>query len=127
MKWFEYDPVTGVQETNATDEDTGRVIVRKEQDVEGLLERNAFMRNTAATDAGIKRGLWHYASIPLAVQYEMLTVHGVNIDNRNHWPRLQALIDSHYPYLKTTTKVHRVRGGGQVFRVEKISKPLIAH
>lgn len=113
-KWIEYDPDTGVTETNVADDD-GNVIVHKSQDVSGLLDHTAEARNTRATDQGIKNGLWHYCSIPLAVQYEMLTKHGVNIHKREHWPRMFDLVNKHYPYLKTTDKVHAYRNTGQIF------------
>ena len=114
-KWIEYDPHTGVTETNYADEETGNVIVRKEQDVAPLLDANASLRNSGATDVGIKKGLWHYCSIPVPVQYEMLTKHGVNVQNRQHWPKVFDLVNKHYPYLKTTDKVHAFRNQGTVY------------
>lgn len=118
-QWLEYDPLTGMTEINTADEDAGTVTVHKLQNVEGVLERAAYARNTGSTDIGIKKGLWHYASIPLVVQYEMLTKHGVNINNKNHWPRVFDLLNRDYPYLKTTTKTHATRGAGRVFQVAK--------
>ena len=119
-KWVEYDPFTGVTETNHVDEDSGAVIVTKSQDVEPLLDHTQALRNAGATDSGIKRGLWHYCSIPLTVQYEMLTKHGVNIHNRNHWPKVFDLVNKHYPYLKVTDKVHAYKNQGQVFGAQTL-------
>ena len=120
-KWVEYDPWTGTTETNVADDDEGTITVHKEQDVTELLDRNADLRNTGAADNGIKKGLWLYASIPLAVQYEMLTKHGINIHNKDHWPRMFELINTDYPYLKTTNKTHALKGQGKIYAAPKNS------
>ena len=120
-KWVEYDPWTGTTETNVADDDDGTITVHKEQDVTELLDRNADLRNTGAADNGIKKGLWLYASIPLAVQYEMLTKHGINIHNKDHWPRMFELINTDYPYLKTTNKTHALKGQGKIYAAPKNS------
>ena len=86
-----------------------------------MLDRNADLRNTGAADNGIKKGLWLYASIPLAVQYEMLTKHGINIHNKDHWPRMFELINTDYPYLKTTNKTHALKGQGKIYAAPKNS------
>ena len=120
-KWVEYDPWTGTTETNVADDDDGTITVHKEQDVTELLDRNADLRDTGAADNGIKKGLWLYASIPLAVQYEMLTKHGINIHNKDHWPRMFELINTDYPYLKTTNKTHALKGQGKIYAAPKNS------
>lgn len=104
-KWTEYNAEQGVTEVNAFDEEDGTLIVHKEQDVQGLLDRNKELANSGATDIGIKKGLWHYASIPLTVQYELLKK-GINITRREDYPKLYDEINRNYPYLKTTNKSH---------------------
>jgi len=104
--WTEYDPHQGLVERNRYDEDAKAFVVRKEQDVTALIDRNKELANTGATDLGIKKGLWHYASVPLVVQYELLTKYGLNIHNKNHTDRIFQVINKDYPYLKTTSKVH---------------------
>ena len=114
-KWTEYDPRTGIVETNQFDEVTGEWRIHKSQNVESVVEAAKAIANSRATDVGIKKGLWSYCVVPQAVQYELLWKHGVNINNRNHWPRLFELINKEYPHLKTTHKHHAMRGGGQIF------------
>jgi hypothetical protein len=114
--WREYDPFTGLQETNKAD-DEGLVTVHKQQDVEALLDRNAEIRATGAADAGIKKGLWHYASVPLAVQYELLTKYGLNIHNKSHTDRIFDVINRDYPALKVTQKHHSRRHKGSLSQV----------
>jgi len=104
--WTEYDPVQGLIEHNAYDDETKRFVVHKMQDVSALLDRNQELRNSGATDAGIKRGLWLYASIPLVIQYELLSKYGLNIHDKNHTGRIFDVINRDYPYLKTTAKHH---------------------
>lgn len=107
-KWQEYDPLHGVQETNVADAETGQLIVHKVQDVEGLLERNKALANSGATDMGIKKGLWHYASIPLTVQYELLKK-GINVHSKYDRAKLLDEINANYPQLKTTHKTHSIK------------------
>ena len=80
-------------------------VVEHVQDVQPLLDRNSELANLGATDAGIKRGLWHYASIPLTVVVELRNK-GINVYNRDHQKRVFQEINQNYPYLKTTHKFH---------------------
>lgn len=104
-KWIDYNPKTGVRETTYASDEDNSLIVRKEQDVSGLLDRNLELRNSRATDIGIKKGLWHYASIPLTVQYELLKK-GLSIFRRQDWRAIFDEINRNYPNLKTTDKTH---------------------
>lgn len=104
-RWTEYNPHTGVHELNEWDEDTKRVVVTKSEDVEDLLDSHAELRNTRATDKGIKNGLWLYASIPMTVQYELLK-RGINIFRAEDRKKMFDVINSEYPHLKTTQKTH---------------------
>lgn len=104
--WTEYDPHTGLIEQNAYCDERKAFIVHKQQYVGALLDRNKELANTGATDIGIKKGLWHYASVPLVVQYELLTKYGLNFHDKNHTDRIFEVINRDYPYLKTTAKHH---------------------
>lgn len=110
-KWTEYNPENGIVETNEVDEMTGALITHKTQDCTGAVDYLKELANTGAKDGGIKKDLWHYCSIPIGVQYEMLWKHGVDISKRDHWPRLFDLVNKEYPHLKTTHKVHAFKGG----------------
>lgn len=124
-KWTEYDPFTGLHTIDRAQDGDTLIHTTKAQDVEPLLERNQTLRNSGATDIGIKKGLWHYMSIPLAMQYEILAKHGINVNKRDHWPALFKLVNEHYPHLKTTTKTHNMAGaGGKVYAMPKSSRKL---
>lgn len=97
-----------MRETTVADEESGTLITRKEQDVEALLDRNKAAANAGATDKGIKDGLWHYASIPLTVQYELMKK-GINVQSKYDRAKLLDEINANYPYLKTTHKTHSLR------------------
>lgn len=105
--FFDYDPLTGIRETFAYDEMSGKAHINATQDVEAVVERNKKAANAGATDHGIKSGLWLYAEVPVIVQMQMLN-DGVNPHPRtkSEWRRLFQEIDSKYPYLKTTHKKH---------------------
>jgi hypothetical protein len=105
-KWVEYDRRTGLHETNVTLEDENKLIVRKVENVQGLLDRNAELRATNATDKGIQKGFWWYCSIPITVQYELLSKYGLNIHNKNHTDRIFDVINRDFPALKVTQKIH---------------------
>lgn len=111
--WTEYDPQTGIVEKCSVDEMSGALYITKEQDCTALQDHNKELKRTGATDIGIKKGLWHYCSIPIGVQYELLWKHGVDISNRDHWPRMFDLINTEYPDLKTTDKVHAFRSASR--------------
>lgn len=111
--WTEYNPNTGITEHCYVDEMSGALYTRKEQDCTALQDRNKELKATRATDIGIKKDLWHYCSVPVGVQYELLYKHGVDITKRDHWPRLFHLVNTEYPDLKTTDKVHEIRGGSR--------------
>lgn len=104
-KWMDFDPANGLVETNVYDEQSDILTVAKSQEMQPLIDRNTELRNTKATDAGIGKGLWLYASIPTVVQLELLQK-GLSVHNRHHRAAILEEINSNYPYLKTTTKTH---------------------
>lgn len=111
--WTEYDPATGIVESCAYDENSGALYISKTQDCTALVDHHKELKATRATDVGIKKDLWHYMSIPMGVQYELLWKHGIDITKRDHWPRLFDIVNKDYPHLKTTDKVHAFRSGSR--------------
>lgn len=104
-KWHDYDPATGMHEINVANE-TDFLTVHKYQDVQPILDNCAEVRNTGAADGGIRKGLWAYCTIPIGIQYELLTKYGLNIHNKNHTDRIFDVINRDYPKLKYTNKNH---------------------
>jgi len=104
-----YNPLTGVQEWIEVEEGVGEDIwrIRKEQDIEPILNFTAAVRNSGASDEHFKQDDFAclYAVIPLVVEVELLNK-GINIHDPGCTKRLLEEINTNYPYLKTTDKVH---------------------
>jgi hypothetical protein len=83
--------------------------VHYQQDVEPVLNYAKVLRNDALTDAGIKKDLWLYATIPPVVIMKLKLEYGVDVFNRNHQKRLFELLNTEFRYLKTTDKRHAVK------------------
>ena len=76
-EFFDYNKENGmVYSTEMANEDD--MIIRADQDVEPILDEMARRRNNPGHDSGIKRGFWHYCSIPVHVELE-LRQKGINI------------------------------------------------
>ena len=103
-KFVDYDPERDV----ATYEDMydGHLQIHYRQDVEPVLEYTKALRNDDLTDYGIKNDMWHYAYIPPVMILMMRFKHGVDIFNKDHQKKFFQLLNTEYPYLKTTTKNH---------------------
>jgi len=103
-----YNPLTGVRDWIEVEEDTGVMRIHKEQDIEPILKYTAEARNTGASDRIFKQNddyCVSYALIPMVVELELYKK-GINIHDPNCTKRLLQEIDTNYPYLKTTDKVH---------------------
>ena len=81
-------------------------VVEHVQDVQPLIDRQRELANTGATDAGIKKGLWLYCSIPMTVVVELRNK-GVDVYNPSHRTRVFQEINQNYPLLKATNKTHQ--------------------
>jgi hypothetical protein len=101
--FLDYDPLTGIAHYFAHDEMTGQSAITTVQDIEPLLERNKALANEGATDGGIKKGWWLYASIPAVVQLKM-RAKGIRLDDPDATKRIIQEINEHYPMLKCTQK-----------------------
>lgn len=107
-QFFDFNPVTGVTERFAYEEDVAgdKVRIYQEQDVEPLLEHAKEVRNSGAADKGIKQSWWHYMSIPPVWQLHILKTHGIDPHNKHQRKELFDCVNTHYPHLKMTDKTH---------------------
>jgi len=105
---FSYDPLTGMRVWFDYNDLTDDATLEYEQDCEPILEANKAMANSDEyTKEGMKRDMWHYASIPAALQMKWLLEDGIDVYDDNAWPQIfRKLNDPQYRYLKTTSKVH---------------------
>ena len=102
--FLSFDPLTGVRKLFDMDEE--RIYTRTEQDVEPLLKRTADERNERRWDSR-RLEFRLYARIPVVVQLE-LRAKGLDIysKDRSMIRRVLHEINTHYPWLKTTDKIH---------------------
>lgn len=94
--FFDYDPETGIREEfEATDDGFH---IHYSQDVESIIEANKRRQNE---ELNRKSEFWHVADIPITIQMEWMTKHGVDIYNPNHTPGIKRLLnDPDYRWLK---------------------------
>lgn len=111
-QFLEYDPLRGLEQHQDSTYGDNRLQIHYRQDVEPVLELNKVERNNGLTDHGIKNDIWLYARIPPVVILKFKYEHGLDIFNKNHLKRVFELINTEYPYLKTTEKHHDLRGKG---------------
>ena len=84
--------------------DTDTHAITTHQDVSHLLDVLAERRNTQAGFGKVEE--WSlYCSIPPVVEVELRN-RGLDLNNRDHLKRICKIIDSEYPYLKATNKIH---------------------
>jgi hypothetical protein len=100
------DPLSGYECWAHIDGDDVRM--QYVQPVGQILDGNKAKANDEDyTKQGIKRDMWHYASIPNTVIYEWLHKHGVDFFDKNDDKKMFQLLNSpEYAYLKTTHKHH---------------------
>jgi hypothetical protein len=95
---------SGVVTSTYTDELTGKMFIRREQDIEGVVEYATKLRNADGYSAdGIKKGMWHVGFVPDVVIMELLQ-NGVDV-YRDSVPKIVAgLKKINKEYLLTTNK-----------------------
>ena len=105
MRLLDYDPTTGISTYHDYDPLTDETFIHYEQDVERIIEFNKALQNdTDYSKQGIKKEWWHIAQIPIILQLKWLNEEGIDVYNKNHWPRvMQKLRDPDYKYLRTTS------------------------
>lgn len=102
-EFFDYNPHNGM--VYHTEEGEGDdLILRSEQDVDPILDALKEKRNKD-DGSGIKRGYWHYCSIPTMVELE-LRQKGINIYNKHQTKEVLKEINTNYPHLKATRRHH---------------------
>lgn len=78
----------------------GTTLVQRIQDVSPFLERNKYLRDHANQWRGEDNDFWHVASVPNIVIEQWLQ-RGINLYRDEDWPKVQALLNGDYKWLKT--------------------------
>jgi hypothetical protein len=111
---LDHDSLTGVTEYFSYDASTDTSYIETTQDVEPILDVNKTLQNDPDySKDGMKKEMWHYASIPIVVQMKWLNEYGPK-----NWPMLpqnkellfRLLNSRDYKYLKCTEKIHTSPG-----------------
>ena len=106
--FVDYDPLRGV-ETWADADEANRLQVHYRQDVEPILDLAREERtNNLSDERWRKTGMALYARIPPVVILELKHRWGIDIFKRDHLKRAMYLIETEFPYLKCTDKMHRI-------------------
>lgn len=104
---FDVDPVTGIKEYFDYDPVKDEFSIVTEQDVTFFLDRMQAIRNNPdISKQGIKEDWWLYCSIPPVVELE-LRKKGLRLERREDHKAILKEINSNFPFLKATDKVHR--------------------
>jgi hypothetical protein len=98
------DPVTGDKQYHHYDHQTEVTTIETVYNVQPVLEANKEKANDSSySKAGIKRGWWHYGTIPNGV-IALWLKEGIDFYNEDHWGAvLKKLRDPAYRYLKATS------------------------
>lgn len=100
---FSYDHLTGVRTLFDYDEQNDLTILRREQDVSGVLERAAACRAAGTTREMLKRDDFFclHSTIPSIVEVELMKK-GLSLSREDDLPRIAREIETNYAYLKCT-------------------------
>lgn len=80
------------------------------QDVQPVLDYAKEMRAQRAGEQHMKDfDMLHFATIPEVVIVKLLHEYGVNVFDRNDYPKLFKLLNGEFAYLKTTDMIHTVK------------------
>ena len=99
-----YDSLTGDKQYHHYDPLTEVTTIETVYNVQPVLEMNKEKaKNSEYSKDGIKRGWWHYGTIPNGV-IALWLKEGIDFYNKDHWPAvLRKLRDPEYRYLKATS------------------------
>lgn len=105
-KLLDHNPLTG--ERVIFESGAGKMRLVHEQDVGEILDGNRRLANNVdLSKRGIKKDMWHYATIPNIVALKWKQEKGVDIFDPSHRKAMFKLLnDPEYAYLKTTTLTH---------------------
>ena len=100
----------GVQEWHHYDANSDTTIIETVQNVEPHLELAKKIRNNEEfSKKGIQGNWWHFAHIPDSIILKMKFEDGVDIYDKNDWPRVGKLIQEKYPGFKLTDGKHKFK------------------
>lgn len=106
---IDIDPLSGEQTWHHYDDATDTTIIQSIQDVSQFLEQSKRLKNDSDySKNGIKKEMWHYATIPNVLISKFALEHGVDVFNKDHAHAVMRLLNTEYTALKNTTGKHKI-------------------
>ena len=90
-KLLDHDELTGLTQVFHGSADGETFTIETLQDITPLIDQNKASQNERLNKSS---EMWHAASIPSVVQVEWMTIVGVDLHNKNHWPGVKRLLNS---------------------------------
>lgn len=91
--FVDHDPLTGITTYHEYDDATDTTIISYEQaNLDDHLTFNKAVQNTDRYKAD--KDFWHAAHIPDIVIMKWRTEHGIDVFNKDHWPKVKAMLNS---------------------------------
>ena len=92
-EFVDYDPLSGLSLYHEYDEGTDTTVLHYEQEkLAAHLEMNKARQNTDAYKAD--PDFWHAAHFPDIVILKWKTEFGIDVFDRNDWPKVKAMLNS---------------------------------
>ena len=105
----DYDRERGIETFHTYDPHTKETTIEVVQDAAPFLRHAEEIRKNADAKKQIKKSWLHYAMVPIGIQYEWLTKHGVDYANQNHRAGVFRLLNGEYKRFKTSEIMHTVK------------------
>jgi hypothetical protein len=94
-----------IKRKTSYDHSEDKLVQHSVQDIQPMLELNKKERNKDYIHGGIETketGMRKVASIPLIIVEKWKAEHGIDMLNKDHWPKIKQLLnDPEYKYLRT--------------------------
>lgn len=97
-----HNRATGVKLWHAYDDMTDTTLIKHTQDAEPILDwAKARCNDDDQAWRGRDNDFWMAATVPIGVQMEWITKHGVDLHNPDHIDGVKRLLNGEYKHLKT--------------------------
>ena len=102
--YLDRDPLSGAIETFEYDENDDLCIIKRQADVQPVIDRNKELQNHTDGWVGQGRDMRLAASTPIDVALLWLQKYGVSCWKAEHWPYVRRLLNSNeWRHLRTNT------------------------
>jgi len=101
------DPISGIETWHHYDPITDETTIQEIQDIEPFLKKSKELKKDEDySKQGIKKDMWHYATIPNALITKFAVEHGIDVFNKDHSKAVMKLLNTEYSAFKNTRGTH---------------------